>query len=222
MERAFPGLHLGWMISDSGQRIPLPDRDAFVSRERRDGGFPLLRNGDAAFRVTLTGWESTADNSPSGQAQLEIHANLPWAATGVAVAVDVIEAIGENSRAFWGHVLPEGVTVTVSDQFRHSGNSPHVPPKGLPSLNLPWQLVSPEIPHYLGWLNYWSAATAQAIGFPDPSRDGELLMRARCTASGGWVVQLTDAPLDLENPTHLDILLQAYERFPEIGGRSAP
>ncbi|WP_368671003.1 DUF5953 family protein [Myxococcus sp. AM010] len=39
---------------------------------------------------------------------------------------------------------------------------------------------------------------------------------------GGWVVQLTDAPLDLDNPTHLDALKRAYERFPEIGGRSAP
>jgi hypothetical protein len=35
-------------------------------------------------------------------------------------------------------------------------------------------------------------------------------------------VQLTDEPLDLDNPTHLDALKQAYKRFPEIGGRSAP
>jgi hypothetical protein len=47
------------------------------------------------------------------------------------------------------------------------------------------------------------------------------LVRARRTASGGWVVQLTDAPLDLDNPAHLDALKQAYERFPEIGGRAA-
>jgi hypothetical protein len=48
-----------------------------------------------------------------------------------------------------------------------------------------------------------------------------LLSRARRTATGGWVVQLTDAPLDLDNPAHLNVLLRAYERFPEIGGRSA-
>jgi hypothetical protein len=34
-------------------------------------------------------------------------------------------------------------------------------------------------------------------------------------------VQLTDAPLDLDNPAHLDALKRAYERFLEIGGRSA-
>jgi hypothetical protein len=35
-------------------------------------------------------------------------------------------------------------------------------------------------------------------------------------------VQLTDAPLDYDNPAHLDALKQAYERFPAIGGRSTP
>jgi len=93
--------------------------------------------------------------------------------------------------------------------------------KGLPSLKLPWELPAAEIPHYLKWLNYWSAAAAGVIGFPDLARDADLLSRARRTASGGWVVQLTAVPLDLDNPAHLDALLRAYERFPEIGGRSA-
>jgi hypothetical protein len=92
----------------------------------------------------------------------------------------------------------------------------------LPALKLPEDIPSPEIPHCLGWLNYWSAASARAIGFPDPARDAELLSRARRTATGGWVVRLTDAPLDLDNPAHLDALKRAYERFPEIGGRSTP
>ncbi|ATB32831.1 hypothetical protein MEBOL_006320 [Melittangium boletus DSM 14713] len=41
-------------------------------------------------------------------------------------------------------------------------------------------------------------------------------------STGGWVVQLTKAPLDLDDPAHLDALKRAYERFPEIGGRSTP
>ncbi|WNG27279.1 hypothetical protein F0U62_27125 [Cystobacter fuscus] len=221
MERAFPGLHLGWMISEEGQRIPLQERDAFVSRERKNGGFPLLRNGDDEFRVTVTGWERPAGTSPGGQAQFEVHANLPLNVGGMTAA-DVLEVVGEGARAFWGHVDPEGVAVTVSEQFRHPGDEPHVPPEGLPSLKLPWELPAPEIPHYLGWLNYWSDAAARVIGFPDPARDAELLSRARRTATGGWVVQLTDAPLDLDHPAHLDALKRAYERFPEIGGRSTP
>jgi hypothetical protein len=92
----------------------------------------------------------------------------------------------------------------------------------LPALKLFEHISSPEIPYYLGWPNYWSAAAAQAIGFPEFARDAELLTRARRTASGGWVVQFTNAPLDLDNPAHLDALKRAYERFPEIGGRAAP
>ncbi|KFE67101.1 hypothetical protein DB31_8454 [Hyalangium minutum] len=99
---------------------------------------------------------------------------------------------------------------------------PPCPPRGLPALKLPDKIRSPEIPHRLGWLNYWSAASARTIGFPDPACDADLLTRARRTASGGWVVQLTDAPLDLDNPAHLDALKRAYERFPEIGGRADP
>jgi hypothetical protein len=136
--------------------------------------------------------------------------------------VEELEAVGDSARAFWGRVDPEGVALTVAQQFHHSGDEPHVPPHGLPVLKLPEELRSDDIPHYLAWLTYWSAAAARAIGFPDPSRDAELLSRARRTASGGWVVQLTDAPLDLDNPAHLDALKRAYERFPEIGGRSAP
>ncbi len=71
-------------------------------------------------------------------------------------------------------------------------------------------------------MNYWSAAAARGIGAPNPARDTELLSRARRTATGGWVVRLTEAPLDLDNPTHLDALKRAYDRFPEIGGRSTP
>ncbi|MET0404049.1 MAG: DUF5953 family protein [Cystobacter sp.] len=83
-------------------------------------------------------------------------------------------------------------------------------------------LPSPDVPHHLGWVNYWSAAAARAIGFPDPARDAELLPHSRRTATGGWVVQLTAALLDLDNPAHLDALKGAYGRFPEIGGRSSP
>lgn len=63
---------------------------------------------------------------------------------------------------------------------------------------------------------------AEQAGLPDPERDTSLLARVRCTVSDGWVVQLTDAPLDYDNPTHLDALNQVYERFSRIGGRVVP
>jgi hypothetical protein len=221
MERAFPGLRLEWTISDEGKLVPLPQRDAWVAQGRSDGGFPLLCNGDEGYRVTTYGLEIPADSGPGGQPLFDIHAALPLNAAGIAAAADVLEGVADGARSFWGHATPKRATGDIAEQTSRPFRGPHHPPRGLPVLKKPEHIRSPEIPHYLGWLNYWSSATARTIGFPDPSRDVELLSRAWRTATGGWVVRLTDAPLDLDDPAHLDALLRAYERFPEIGGRSA-
>jgi len=222
MEGAVPGLRLGWTTSEKDDLIPLPHRDEWVAADRTDNGFPFLCNDDDNRVVTLSGWENAMGLAAIGAPHFEVHATLPQDAAGIAAAADALEAVAESARAFWGRVLPSGVADTVAQQYRHPGDERPVPPHGLPWLKHSWDIPAPEIPHCLGWLNYWSDAAARAIGFPDPARDAKLLSRARRTASGGWVVRLTDAPLDLDNPAHLDALKRAYERFPEIGGRSAP
>jgi hypothetical protein len=222
MERARPGLRIGLMISDEGQLIPLPDRDAFVARESRRGEMPPLRSTDDNFRVSVTGWGIPAGISPGGRAQFEFHLALPLSAEGSAAAAVLLEAVAENGCALWGHATPVSAALDIARQTKNLPGDVEPPPRGLPMIKSPGAMRSPEIPHRLGWLNFWSAAAARAIGFPEPARDAELLSRARRTPSGGWVVQLTDAPLELDNPTHLDALKRAYERFPEIGGRAAP
>ena len=222
MERAHSNLRIGLMISDEGQLIPLPDRDAFVARESRRGEFPPLRSTDDNFRVSVTGWGIPAGISPGGQAQFEFHVALPLSADGIAAAAALLEAVAETGRAFWGHATPVSAAMDIAHQTKNRPDDLKPPPRGLPMIRSPGAMRSPEIPHRLGWLNYWSAAAARTIGFPDPARDAELLSRARRTATGGWVVRITDAPLDLDHPAHLDALKWAYERFPEIGGRAAP
>ena len=222
LERARPGLRIGMVISDEGQLLPLPDRDGFVARESSRGEMPLLRSTDDDFRVSVTGWGIPASLCPGGRAQFEFHVALPLSADGVAGAPALLEAVAEAGRAFWGHATPFNAGVDIARQTKNRPDDLEPPPRGLPVIKSPSAIRAPEIPHRLGWLNYWSAAAAHAIGFPDASRDAELLARARRTPSGGWVVQLTDAPLDLDHPDHLAALLRAYVRFPEIGGRSAP
>ncbi|MBZ4423190.1 DUF5953 family protein [Myxococcus sp. RHSTA-1-4] len=221
MERAFPGLRLGWTTSEEGQRTLLANRDAWLAQQTFDGEFPLLHNGNMSDYVSVSGWAGSATSSSGGQAQLEVHARLSLTADAIAAAADVLEAIAEAAHAFWGHATPFNASVEISRQTVDPLQKPGVPPRGLPALKFPEHIRSPEIPQYLGWLNYWSAASSRALRFPDPSRDADLLSRARHTASDGWIVRLTDAPLDLDNPAHLDALLRAYERFPEIGGRSS-
>jgi hypothetical protein len=220
MERTFPGLRLEWKVSEEGRPIAVPQRDAWLAQETTEGGFPLLCNGDESYPMMVSGLERSAMSSPGGQAQFEVHAALPLDAVAIAAAADVLEAVAEGARAFWGHASPDLLALEVAHQTRHSPSDPDVSPRGLPALELSWNIPSPELPEFLGWLNYWSAAAARALGFPDPTRDADLLSRTHRTATGGWVVRLTDEPLDLDNPAHLAALLRAYERFPRIGGRS--
>jgi hypothetical protein len=220
MEKALPGLRLEWEVGKGGRPIALPRRDAWLAERTQDGRFPLLCNGDESYPVTMTGGGRSGFFSPGGQPQFEVYAELPLDEPVIAAAAAVLEGVAEGARAFWGHASPYGYGSEVSQQFRRSAHGPERSPRGLPMLNLPEKLPAPETPWFLGWLNYWSAATARSNSFPEPARDAELLTRARHTASGGWIVQLTDEPLDLDNPAHLDALKRAYERFPVIGGRA--
>jgi hypothetical protein len=223
MERALPGLRMEWEVSENGRLIALPQRDTWLVGRTKDGEFPLVCNGDERFPITVYGLQTSAPHAPGGQQPLlDVHAKLPLDTVVISGAAAVLEGVAEGARAFWGHATPGDAALDIAYQTAPTLEGPPSPRRGLPALKLFEHIRSPEIPAYLGWLNYWSAAAARAIGFPDPARDAELLTRVRRTESGGWVVQLTDSPLDLDNPAHLDALKRAYERFPEIGGRSTP
>ncbi len=222
MEQALPGLRLKWEVGKGGRPIELPQRDAWLADATTRGRFPLLCNGDERYPVTVSGRGRSGRLGPGGQSLLDVQAELPLDATVLAVAADILERVAEGGCAFWGHATPDDAALDITYQTAPTLHGPPSPRRGLPALKLLEQIRAPEIPYYLGWLNYWSAAAAEAIGFPDPVRDERLLSRSRRTATGGWVVQLTDAPLDLDNPIHLQALKRAYARFPEIGGRSTP
>ncbi|MFP2904150.1 DUF5953 family protein [Pyxidicoccus sp. 3LFB2] len=222
MEKALSGLRLECRLSSGGRPIALPQRDAWLMEKIEDGGFPIVCNGDESYPVTVWGRENSRLFSPGGQAQFVVHAKLPLDEPVIASAAAVLEGVAEGARALWGRATPYDAAVDIAYQTAPTPQGPPSPRRGLPALKLFERIRSPEIPYYLGWLNYWSAAAAKAIGFPDPAHDADLLSRSRCTATGGWVVQLTDAPLDLDNPAHLDALLRSYARFPEIGGRTTP
>ena len=222
IERALSGLRLEWRVSKEGRPIALPQRDVWLAEAATRGEFPLLCNGDESYPVTVSGLTIPSSQAPGFQPLLDVHADLPLDVAVIAAAATVLEHVAEGARAFWGRATPDTAALDIAEQIAPTLDGPPSPPRGLPALKLFEHLRAPEIPYYLGWLNYWSAAAARAIGFPDPARDANLLSRSRRTATGGWVVQLTDAPLDLDLPAHLDTLKRAYERFPEIGGRATP
>ncbi|WP_404372532.1 DUF5953 family protein [Corallococcus coralloides] len=218
VERALPGLRLGWTTSERGDLIALGHRDAWVVANTMDGGLPFLCNDDDQAPVTLYGLENP--DGPGGACQFEIHMRLPLNGSVIGQAQSVLAAIAEAAAAWWGEVTPFAAASDIAEQTAPTLEGPPSPSRGLPILGMaPGVLASPEFPRHLGWMNYWSAESARVLGFPDPSRDEDLISRARRTATDGWIVSLTDAPLDLDKPAHLEALLKAYERFPKIGGR---
>ncbi|WP_414641259.1 DUF5953 family protein [Archangium sp.] len=220
MERALPGLRLAWRLSKAGRPIALPQRAAWLAESVADGAFDLLCNGDERYPITMSGFRESAISSPGGEPPLLVHAQLPQDELVVAAAAAMLGHVAEGVRARWGTVTPGPVRQVIAAQTGPKSGMPQRPPHGLPMLKLPWNIRSSQVPQYLGWINYWSAPAAEAIGFPDPSRDAELLARARRTASGGWVVSLTAALLDLDEPAHVEALKRAYDRFREVGGRA--
>ncbi|QTD43717.1 DUF5953 family protein [Ottowia testudinis] len=78
------------------------------------------------------------------------------------------------------------------------------------------------MPERIGWLNWWSAEVCEYIGFPNPEKDVCILPLCERMPTGHWFVKLTEEPLDLERPDHVEIIAWAYWRFDKIGLRVKP
>src|SRR5690242_4365028 len=86
MERALPGLRVGWTMSEKDDLIPLSHRDEWVASDRTDGGFPFLCNDDNNQPVMLFGLENPNGLYAGGAPYFEVHASLPSHAAGRAAA----------------------------------------------------------------------------------------------------------------------------------------
>jgi uncharacterized protein DUF5953 len=152
---------------------------------------------------------------PSGDAQVETH---------------LLESLGIAFDSWFGWFSPEPEATLL--MLKHGGfmddarwklagprydrlrESTLVP--ALPGINLE-RWAHAYVPFQIGWCNYWSAQTCELLGFPDQSRDADLLATSTPLANGAWLVRLTDTPLDLRLDEHITKLGEAYRRFPEIG-----
>jgi hypothetical protein len=65
----------------------------------------------------------------------------------------------------------------------------------------------------LSWVNYWSDPVAQSLDFPNVERDKCLEGLYREVNNHGWLLKLTDKPLDLRISEHVERFNWAYGRF---------
>jgi hypothetical protein len=76
-----------------------------------------------------------------------------------------------------------------------------------------------SVPSRLGWLNYWSKDVCHRLGFPDESRDAQIVSQSDRLRNGDWLVRLTGTPLDMKLEAHCEAMRWAYERFGSVGKR---
>jgi hypothetical protein len=192
------------------------DRDAWLCGEAGDGRIPFVTNAVDDRLITLSGLTEAASLGSGGVAQLYVFGELPGTPPFLERAPAMLARLVSGLDAHWGMVTPEAAHLEIASQVIPAGSG-DTPPRGLPPLLRSFdELDGPNLPHRLGWVNYWSSATAARLRFPDERRDQEWLGRAQQTA-GGWIVRITDEPLDLERAEHLDALQRAYARFGAIG-----
>lgn len=230
MERAFPGeqLCLASSYNEPGVDIPVKDRRKYLARRARTklhwfhlhngkavrgrGGGPMFDEG----RLALGGRIHRHDLG-----MLRMTLDLPDASW--AFCEKLLVEIGDAAAALHAMVVPDGNEALRATQFdtRTALPDPTLLERGIPRLH-DFTYAGPAVatqPMYLGWLNYWSAATCAFLGFPDEAQHGALLSRSYTTPAGAWLVKLTPEPLDTRRADHVEVLATTYRCLPGVGMR---
>ncbi|QSQ23978.1 hypothetical protein JY651_03070 [Pyxidicoccus parkwayensis] len=245
LEELFPGVELGWRIEEEQggpaasrpvhdesryRQVRVTDRDAWLAECFRSGALFQVYSGPGQYPVNVFTSPGLRVRTRDGAELETVTVWLPQDDVLTDGRVEqVVARCGDALRAWHLAFMPLGthgklLPVLFSANVRLPASMDpraRLPAlKALPRLSNRTELLpGPETPVQLGWLNYWSPETAQRLGFPDASRDGEWLARSTRTGSGAWVVKLTDAPLDAERPEDVEALVRAYERFDGVGVR---
>ncbi len=233
VERAFPGqkLCLASSYKEPGTDIPVSDRRKYLAQRARTkmhwfhlhngksvrgrGGGPMFDDG----RVALGGRIHRHD---LGLLSMTVDfPDAPW-----TFCEKLLVEIGDASAASHAAVVPDGNEALRATQFDTSTAQPDptLLERGIPRLT-DFTYTGPAVPTqpmYLGWLNYWSAATCTFLGFPDEARHAALTPHSYRTPAGAWLVKLTAEPLDTRRSDHIDVLATAYRALPRLGLRPAP
>ncbi len=230
LEAAYPGERLmtaqPWRVENGP--TPIADREKHLRRVARSKTLWVsINNGKFVHGRGDTGTSDPGHLSIGGRTYgvtpglfqvSTFHPESPW-----DFNERLLVALGDALEAYTGWLSPAETFLTLRQvQFAHLPM--RAPPP--PDLKLPrlrhcsyGGLQTNEQPEILCWLNYWSAATCDFVGFPDRTRDERLLRHSYRTPGGAWLVKVTAEPLDTTNAAHVDVLRWAYERFPRLGVR---
>jgi hypothetical protein len=167
--------------------------------------------------------------------QMEFRMDVAAEVATTEVGVELLMKVCEALVAPWGTLdPPESSALTrrllqtpLPARLRRAGIRQPPGPAGLPRLTAGNWLKKhpPEMPEWLGWINWWSdhAATAAGLEVNTARAKGRGLSKIE-DHEAGWFLQITDEPLDPNRRKHVQQLALAYQRFPRVGRpyRGAP
>jgi hypothetical protein len=246
LEALLPGAQLDWRAErpegedeDDGERwmqgagvrlVRMADRERWLAQQLGEGRDVLLFSGAPYTGLSVS---AMAGSTPvrSGGAVGSAAVRLTPGTLCAELLPRLLAVAGDALGAWWAEHTPlttagELVQVQRVSPTRRSAGRERLLARtpalaGLPLLpGGTTALPVPEAPLTLGWLNYWSEATARWLGFPDASRDAEWLARSDRTPAGAWVWRVTEEPLALAHPGHAEALVRAYARFARVAARS--
>jgi len=220
VETQWPGVRLLTELAKRGRGrfervLHAHDRADYLSSEIEQGTIPFITNPEEDFTVSLTGLLEPDAIASGGKAQLHVVVEMPAETRFLASSRAGLAAVASVLQAHWATLSLSDAHAVMTEQYVHD-DSGRRPPHGLPAL-LPWyELDGPDLPHWLAWLNYWSAACAERLSFPRDVTDQEWLRFASCE-NDAWLLQLAHEPLDLAVAEHVLTLRRAYDRFLDVG-----
>ncbi len=218
LETALPGESLSFTISSAAEREPIPNRPRWLALAASEGRIPIVCNaGYEGGYVGLMGFTWPSAIAPGASDLLLATAEAPLDSSLPRVE-EMLSSLAVALDAFWGVALSPATTGLWHDQAVPPGSAA-VPPFELPVLAQPNEIESPLVPLFFGWINYWSAATVERLGFPTDAEQPSPFASVQRLDDGAWILRLTEEPLDPARPEHLARLRAAYERFASVGGR---
>lgn len=149
-------------------------------------------------------------------ASVSIHIMIPFTEIYINKSFDLMKIWGEATSAYNITADPDNMESSIREIINYDNTPEFIAPYGLPSINVKL-IENRNRPLIFSWINYWSPESSALVGITEA--DKKYFYKAEQLKNGGWVLQLTQEPLDINIPEHLTKLQDAYSRFQKVGGQ---
>lgn len=120
----------------------------------------------------------------------------------------LIKKLGTTTEALWAEYTSDSTAYDILNRVERTTFSPAGEQRPRAQGHAP---MSPA------WVSFWSYSACQGLGFTGDHAQRARFARTEELPGRGWLVQLTDEPLDLDRPEHLARLHGLCQALPTLG-----